>query len=143
MRNVPCKEDRKLSVGRVGRRKIAAFHVGGTGKDQPVYGLQPPTAANEFAGEKVQQLGVCGFFARYTKITRRAYNPSPEMMVPQPIHDYAGKQMAGASLGISEPFCEGRPVPGRPGSFWRRCEPRLLIASAEHLQEARCGLFLF
>src|SRR6185436_14548940 len=72
-------------------------------ENQLVHLFDAPAPRDEFAREPVEQFRVCRRFGAGAELARRRNNAATEMMLPNPIHDYArGKRVVGAGHPIRE-----------------------------------------
>src|SRR5437870_5063623 len=96
-----------------------ALHVRGAGHDQLVDWLQASAVLDELVRQPLQQLGVSRRLAPAAEIARRRYNALAQVMLPEPINNNAGQQVAGAAMKVRQPFGE-RPPPVRRSPTRRR-----------------------
>ena len=68
--------------------------------------------------------------------------PRPDVVLPEPIDDHPGQQVAGPLLGVGDPIGQRRAAIRGPPAGRRRRLPVLLAVGGrvEHLQEAGGGL---
>src|SRR5688572_27198223 len=66
--------------------------------------LKPPSAANEFLRQVIQQLRMRRLVALQSEVIRSTNQALAEVMLPQPVHDNPREQMTPAILGVHQPF---------------------------------------
>ncbi len=67
--------------------------------------FQTPTTADKLGGEPIEQFGVGRRNADFSEIGWTGHDASAEVMHPNPIDNYAGRQWV---VGLYEPSCEGK-----------------------------------
>ena len=102
---------------------LGRLAIGRRGQDQPVQRLEVPALSHEFGRQPVEQLGMAGRLAQAAEVARRARQPPPEMVLPDPVDDHPGRKRI---VRPAQPAGQGQPPPGR----LRRPRARLDPAAA-------------
>ena len=98
------------SAGARAASASAALHVDGAGHDQLVDRLEPPAVADQLAGQPVEQLGMRRRLPLLAEVARRGDDPAAEVVLPEPVDDHPGQQVARAPVDVGEPVGQGRPA---------------------------------
>ena len=104
----------------------AVWRVDGAGHHQLVDRLEPPAAADQLGGEPVEQFGVRRPLALRAEVAGRGDDPPAEVVLPEPVDDHPGQQVAGAGVDVGHPVRQARPAVRRPPPLRRRGLPARL-----------------
>ena len=132
-----------LAGSEVALAALSGLTIGRGSQDQPMQRLDVPAARDEFRRQPVEQLGMAGCLAHAAEVARRAGQAPPEMVLPDPVDDDAGRE---GIVGPAQPASQGQPPPrglrgrgrrfdsGRPGIEHREISrlDRLLLAVARN-----------
>ena len=94
---IPPEESGARVGGEAVRPRGARLSVGAARHDEPVQPLQPPPVGgarriDQLTGQPVEELGMTRSTTVDAEVARRVHEARAEVVVPEPIHDHAGRE---------------------------------------------------
>ena len=90
-----------------------------------------PAGCKQTTGKIVQQARVARLFSSPPKIVDRSHNAATDQVMPDPIRQYARRQVAGSALGIRQPTSQLKSA-----ALIRRDRDRLVVVVIQGAKES-------